>query len=107
MPSVAPYQPLRPSRSETLAIRHQRYHVRLWGNAAPTQPPLVMVSVIGLAMLPFATRTLWGRLPLADRVTDEDIGQHVAALLLHGIGAFGGAPDDVGKTAKRKTKPRS
>ena len=43
MPSVAPYQPLRPSRSETLAIRHQRYHVRLWGNAASTQPPLVMV----------------------------------------------------------------
>ena len=71
------------------------------------QPPLVMVSVIGLAMLPFATRTLWGRLPLADRVADEDIGQHVAALLLHGIGAVGGAPDDVGKTAKRKTKPRS
>ena len=43
MPSVAPYQPLRPSRSEALAIRQQRYHVRLWGNAASTQPPLVMV----------------------------------------------------------------
>ena len=43
MPSATPYQPLRPSRSEALAIRQQRYHVRLWGNAASAQPPLVMV----------------------------------------------------------------
>ncbi len=41
--SAAPYQPQRASRSEFLPIRHQRYHVRLWGDAASTLPPLVMV----------------------------------------------------------------
>lgn len=70
------------------------------------QPPLVMVSLIGLAMLPLATRALWGRLPLADQVSDEAIGQHVAALLLHGIGAVGGAPGGSGKQARCKAKQR-
>ena len=37
------YQVQRPSRSEFLALRHQRYHVRLWGDAASALPPLVMV----------------------------------------------------------------
>ena len=41
--SAAPYQPQRASRSEYLALRHQRYHVRLWGDAASTLPPLMMV----------------------------------------------------------------
>jgi len=70
---------------------------------AALQPPLVMVSVIGLAMLPLATRALWGRLPLADRVSDEDIGRHVAALLLHGIGPVA-PPEDA---SRQKTKPKS
>ncbi|MCP1172020.1 TetR/AcrR family transcriptional regulator [Ralstonia chuxiongensis] len=74
---------------------------------AALQPPLVMVSVIGLAMLPLATRALWGRLPLADRVSDEDIGRHVAALLLHGIGPVAAPEDGAGKKAKPKPKPKS
>ena len=36
------YQPLRPSRSETVAIRTLNYHVRLWGEAAPGTTPLVL-----------------------------------------------------------------
>lgn len=71
------------------------------------QPPLLMVSVIGLAMLPLATRALWGRLPYADTVTDEAIGQHVAALLLQGVGP-GAVPKgkrrDDGKKVKRKER---
>ena len=43
MTSAAPYQPQRHSRSEHVPIRHQRYHVRLWGDAASSLPPLVMV----------------------------------------------------------------
>ncbi|MCO5396941.1 TetR/AcrR family transcriptional regulator [Ralstonia soli] len=70
------------------------------------QPPLVMVSVIGLAMLPLATRALWGRLPLAEQVSDEAIGQHVAALLLHGIGPSAAPADDRPKKAKPKSKGR-
>jgi AcrR family transcriptional regulator len=68
------------------------------------QPPLVMVSVIGLAMLPLATRALWGRLPYADTVDAEAIGRHVAALLLHGIGPPPAVDDDGSKKAKRKTR---
>ncbi len=65
-----------------------------------------MVSVIGLAMLPLATRALWGRLPLADQVSDEAIGQHVAALLLHGIGPVAAPEEAGGKQAKPKRKPK-
>ncbi len=66
------------------------------------QPPPVMVSVIGLAMLPLATRALWGRLPLAEQVSDEAIGRHVAALLLHGIGPAVALDGDGGKKPRRK-----
>jgi len=58
-------------------------------------------------MLPLATRALWGRLPLADRVSDEDIGRHVAALLLHGIGPVAAPEGGAGKKAKPKPKPKS
>ncbi len=37
------YQPRRQSRSEFVTIRNLRYHVRLWGEPAPDQVPLVMV----------------------------------------------------------------
>lgn len=70
------------------------------------QPPLVMVSVIGLAMLPLATRALWGRLPLAEQVSDEAIGQHVAALLLHGIGPSAAPADSLPKKTRPDSKGR-
>ena len=37
------YQPLRPSRSETVRIRTLDYHVRLWGEARPGTPPLLLL----------------------------------------------------------------
>ena len=37
------YQPKRASRSEFVPIRHQRYHVRIWGEPARGKVPLVMV----------------------------------------------------------------
>jgi pimeloyl-ACP methyl ester carboxylesterase len=37
------YQPKRASRSEFVPIRNLRYHVRLWGEPAAGEPPLVMV----------------------------------------------------------------
>lgn len=37
------YQVRIPSRSTYVTLRHQRYHVRLWGQPQPGQPPLVMV----------------------------------------------------------------
>lgn len=37
------YQVKRPSRSLFIPIRHLQYHVRLWGEATPGVPPLVMV----------------------------------------------------------------
>ena len=43
MTAAPAYQALRLSRSEHLPVRHQRYHVRLWGDRASTLPPLVMV----------------------------------------------------------------
>ena len=64
------------------------------------QPPLVMVSVVGLAMLPLATRALWGQLPDAAAITDEAIGRHVAGLLLHGIGPSA-KPDSTGDGGKK------
>jgi pimeloyl-ACP methyl ester carboxylesterase len=37
------YQPRRASRSEFVPIRNLRYHVRVWGDAAPDKTPLVLV----------------------------------------------------------------
>ena len=37
------YQPLRPSRSETIRVRTLNYHVRLWGEPRPGTPPLVLL----------------------------------------------------------------
>ncbi|WP_298210161.1 alpha/beta hydrolase [Acidovorax sp.] len=37
------YQPLRPSRSETVRVRTLNYHVRLWGEAQPGTAPLVLL----------------------------------------------------------------
>ena len=37
------YQAQRPSRSEFVPIRNLQYHVRIWGEATPGVPPLVLV----------------------------------------------------------------
>lgn len=71
---------------------------------AALQPPLVMVSVIGLAMLPLATRALWSRLPHAEAIDAQAIGRHVAALLLHGVGPAPASEDNVAGKAGRKMR---
>ncbi|MCG5261541.1 TetR/AcrR family transcriptional regulator [Cupriavidus gilardii] len=50
-------------------------------------PPLLMVSVIGLALLPLATGHIWRRLPGADAVDVDAMVAHARALLTHGIRA--------------------
>jgi pimeloyl-ACP methyl ester carboxylesterase len=37
------YQVLRPSQSQFVELRHQRYHLRVWGEPQSQQPSLVMV----------------------------------------------------------------
>ena len=46
MTSAAPYQPQRHSRSEHVPIRHQRYHVRLWGDAAYADMHLELLALM-------------------------------------------------------------
>jgi len=52
---------------------------------AALAPPLLMVSVIGLALLPLATGHIWRRLPGADAVDVHAMVAHARALLTHGI----------------------
>lgn len=58
--------------------------------ASALAPPLLMVSVIGLALLPLATTHLWRRLPGAEAVDADAMIRHVRALLAHGVS--GAAP---------------
>jgi AcrR family transcriptional regulator len=48
-------------------------------------PPLLMASVIGLAMLPLATRHMWQRMPGTEGLDAEVLAGHVSALLAHGL----------------------
>ncbi len=52
---------------------------------AALAPPLLMVSVIGLALLPLATGHIWRRLPGADAVDVDAMVAHARTLLTHGI----------------------
>ncbi|MDF3837351.1 TetR/AcrR family transcriptional regulator, partial [Cupriavidus basilensis] len=49
------------------------------------EPPLLMVSLIGLALLPLATTHIWRRLPGAEAIDSEALVRHVSALLAHGL----------------------
>ncbi len=49
------------------------------------QPPLVIVSVFGIALLPLATRHIWQRLPGADAIDVESLVRHARAVLAHGM----------------------
>ncbi len=52
---------------------------------AALAPPLLMVSVIGLALLPLATGHIWRRLPGADAIDVDAMVAHARALLTHGV----------------------
>lgn len=64
------------------ALSDAREHGRI---DAALAPPLLMVSVIGLALLPLATGHIWRRLPGADAVDVDAMVAHARALLTHGI----------------------
>lgn len=49
------------------------------------EPALVMVSLIGLTLLPLATTHIWRALPGAQNIDTETLVRHVTALLGHGL----------------------
>lgn len=51
------------------------------------EPPLLMVSLIGLTLLPLATTHIWRRMPGAEAIDSEALVRHVSALLAHGLAA--------------------
>lgn len=53
---------------------------------ASLEPALLMVSLIGLTLLPLATTHIWRRLPGAGAIDSEALVRHVSALLAHGLG---------------------
>ncbi len=59
---------------------------RARGELSPAlEPPLLIVSMIGLALLPLATTHIWQRLPGAEAIDTETLVRHVSALLAHGL----------------------
>lgn len=49
------------------------------------EPALVMVSLIGLTLLPLATTHIWRQLPGAADIDTDTLVRHVTALLGHGL----------------------
>ncbi|MGO4307366.1 TetR/AcrR family transcriptional regulator [Cupriavidus sp. RAF12] len=57
------------------------------------EPALIIVSLIGLTLLPLATTHIWRQLPGAAAIDTETLVRHVTALLAHGLtGAPPAAP---------------
>ncbi|RZT43182.1 TetR/AcrR family transcriptional regulator [Cupriavidus agavae] len=52
---------------------------------ADLEPALIMVSLIGLTLLPLATTHIWRHLPGAADIDTETLVRHVTALLGHGL----------------------
>ncbi len=50
-------------------------------------PQLTFMSIIALTMLPLSMAKNWDRIPLIGRVSKQDLGRHVVALLQHGLAA--------------------
>jgi AcrR family transcriptional regulator len=49
------------------------------------EPRLVMLSIIGLTLLPMATMSFWRNLPPLKGVSEETLARHAEALLLNGL----------------------
>ena len=50
-------------------------------------PQLTFMSIMVLTMLPLSMAKDWDRIPLIGRVSKQDLGRHVVALLKHGLAA--------------------
>jgi AcrR family transcriptional regulator len=49
------------------------------------EPRLVMISLIGLTLLPLATMNIWRSVPPLKSITRQELARHAEALLLHGL----------------------
>ena len=49
------------------------------------QPQLTFMSIMALTMLPLSMAKDWDRIPLIGRVSKQELGRHVVALLKHGL----------------------
>ena len=50
-------------------------------------PQLTFMSIMALTMLPLSMAKDWDRIPLIGRVSKQELGRHVVALLQHGLAA--------------------
>jgi len=63
------------------------------GAIAPgLEPPLLIVSLIGLTLLPLSTAHIWRQLPGAASIDSEALARHVGTLLAHGLSPAPPAP---------------
>ncbi|AZG12599.1 TetR/AcrR family transcriptional regulator [Cupriavidus pauculus] len=77
-------QRVAPQRAQLIAGPLAAAHAQ--GQLNPgLEPALVMVSLIGLTMLPLATTHIWRALPGAADIDTDTLVRHVTALLGHGL----------------------
>lgn len=48
-------------------------------------PRLLLMSLVGLTLLPLAAAKIWNRIPILEGLGKDDLSRHVTELLLHGI----------------------
>ena len=60
-------------------------------------PQLLFMSIVALTMLPLSMAKSWDRIPLIGRVSKQDLGRHVVALLKHGLAAASGPAKPKGR----------
>ena len=60
-------------------------------------PQLLFMSIVALTMLPLSMAKSWDRIPLIGRVSKQDLGRHVVALLMHGLDATSGPAQPKGR----------
>jgi len=92
---------LRSRLLRNLPIEHVGHLVRNVGLAqqrgevnADVEPRLILLSVLGLTMLPLATMRVWNQIALLQGVTRQDIARHAEALL---VNACSGVPNGSGR----------
>jgi hypothetical protein len=76
---------------------------------AALDPRLVIVSLIGLTLLPLAAAPIWQQLPGYQTISVERMAAHMLELLAHGLEYTVDAPrKNAGSASKRRAaRPRS
>ena len=86
--------PTRPARFKGFIAEGQRRGLVNPG----LNPQLLLMSIVGLTLLPLSMAKCWDRLPLIGKVSKAELGRHVVALLRSGMGA----PSAPAKPVRRK-----